>query len=265
MSFTQEKSTWSARRILGVVGGFLIVLVVGAGVRGGVDGLFGDGLSSGTATPERVGRALDAEPGLQNMMATFRTLYPAEYQELLRRLSDTVNAQGEQAASREAFFYMRRFMTSKANAIVSAPTADMRRLSAALLDLHQTLRRSSVQACAQFVMRGFAPGQQPPREAMEALGRANVAQLQAARNAEAGGRVERPSLTDEDADAWFRRLQTIDPGSAALIAGNRLEGADHQAQCNAGVAIYQATVDLPPEQSANVTAELIRETLRNAS
>ena len=262
MSYIDEESSLSPRRVVAGIGGVVVLFLVSMGIRAGSaseGGLLPQGVFGRTVTAEQIAAELEREPQLRRMTAAFRAHYPREFEDLLGRLADTANARGQQAANSEAFFFMQRFMTAKAEFIARAPSADLRRLAATTLDLLQTLQRADLVLCGRVVMEGFRPGEQPPPQAVRPLMQLVTLQLRAARTAEDGDSVDRGPLSDADGSAWFERLRQIDPASATLIDSNRLDAATAPQKCAAGISIYRATLDLPQEQSANVMAQLVRD------
>ncbi|WP_114953807.1 hypothetical protein [Sphingosinicella terrae] len=262
MSYTDQESPFTARRMAAALGGIVIMFVIGLALRAGSsndgDGTF-QSLQRRSTTVERAEAELARDGRSREMMAAFKANYPQEYDQFLRRVVDAVNRRGSAAARQEAFTFMETFVRSKVPHIAEAPDADVNRLGDALVDFSAALREADISLCARFQMGGLTAMDRLPESALPAMSRLNVAQFRAARQAENGRRVPRTALSDADAEAWFARIETIDPESARRIADDRLPAATPQQQCDAGLAIYQAAMELPPTRSANVVAELIRQ------
>ena len=266
-SFTEEESFFTPRKLLIGLSGFVLVIVLAIATPFALENAgkgFENSPFSRKATPEMLEAELGTNPQFRGTVTAFRTHYPQEYQAFLRRVADTANRQGRAAAERESFYFMRGFMTSKADAMASAPEADLRQLGDALLELMKSLQRSDVALCGRVIVSGFSPGQIPPPEVLTHINRINMLQIRAARHGEDRGRVTRGELGDADARAWVAQMQKIDPASAELIQSGTIERGSPDAQCRAGVVIYQAANALPPAPSANVTAHLVRESFQGS-
>ena len=250
-SFSNRKSWLSGPRFF--IGLGLTIVVIG--------GLLNGRPASDTA--QEVAAEIEQDPDIRESMSALRTHYPSDYQEMLDRLAAAGRARGQEAAGREAFFFMRGFMTAKADAIASAPDAHLDRVADTYLALVRLLRDQDVRLCAQFVTSGFTPGTPPPRAAMTLLNRAAAQQILAAHAGETGGRRPRGPLSPPDMTAWFERIEALDPSAAALIENGSLDRATPAQQCGAGIALHQAVTDLPPAAAANVMANLIRDLLQS--
>jgi hypothetical protein len=150
-------------------------------------------------------------------------------------------------------------MITKVDAIVSAPDAELRAGAAADLAAAQSLQRSDVALCAAFMGDGLPPGSRPSAEAMALIDHAAALRLRAAH---AGEALRMPRISSVAASrAWMTRLAANDAASAALISSRRIEGSPPEQQCRAGIALYQAALDLPPAQGGEVIANLFRSAL----
>jgi hypothetical protein len=257
MSFTDQESPLTARRIAVTLGGFAFFLFIGLAFQSGV----GEGLRNlfhRSATVEQAEAELDRDPRTRSMAAAFKRHYPDEYNQFLRRIVAAANQRGQLAARREAFAFMQQFALSKVPHIVNAPETEVNRLGRAIVALSAALKDADVGLCARFQMNGLEAEDQIPESVVPAMMRVNIEQFRAARRGEDGNRVVRGPLSEADADAWFARLEAIDARIAEGVANDSLVGATPQQQCDAGLAIYQAAMDLPSAQSANVVAELLR-------
>ena len=213
-------------------------------------------------TSQDIAREIAGDADTAPLVAAFQAHYPREYEAMLARLAAVRNDRGEGAAAREAAQQMRAFMLTKVSAMAQAPATDLREIGNAITTTITELQRRDVNLCAQFVTRGFTPGQQIPDGPKQALVRVAALQLQAARHAEDGQRVNRTALSEADGEVWFRRISTIAPDLAPMINDGSIERATITRQCQAGLAIYQAATQLPEETAANVVAHLLRESAR---
>jgi len=220
-------------------------------------------LLSAQASPSSVEARLEAQPALAATVAAFRESYPAEQAAFLARLAEIENGEGAEAADRAAAPMLRRFLAGKAAAITAAPPAELAAVADAMAALVTTLRRATVPLCARFVTRG-AQGERLPQAALASAGALNAAQFRAARAGEGPNRVARGRLSEADGAAWFIRIRALDPALAARLNGRAPEQPGAEAQCSTGHALYRAAAELPDEQSANVTAHLLRQSAQSA-
>ena len=260
MSYTDQESPFTPRRMASALGGIVVVILVIALRSGSGDNGKGvlDSLINRSATVEQAEAELDRDPRTRSMAAAFKRHYPAEYDQFLQRVVAAANQRGQLAARREAFSFMERFVLSKVPHIANAPEAEVNRLGRASLALSEALRDADVQLCARFQMDGLNADDQIPPSVIPAMMRVNVEQFRAARRGEDAKGAGRGPLSQADAAAFLARLEAIDAEIAEKVADESLVRATPQQQCDAGLAIYQAALDLPPAQSANVIAELLR-------
>lgn len=215
-------------------------------------------------TPAQVGAAIEAIPQGRETFVAFREYYPDAYRQFLERMAQGINGGGTSAdVEREAFQFMRAFISSKAEAIASAPEQDLIQLSNAYLELARALQGYSVPLCAQFGATGFSPGVRFSPEILTILNRINLLQIAAAGHADRGQRVARTPNDQADREAFIERLWAIDPTSGQILTSGGLAAAPPEQQCRVTVAIYQAVHDLPPARSAAMSANLLRATLRS--
>jgi len=233
--------------ILGFGGGFalLVALLLGA-----------------QASPRSIEARLEAQPALGATIGAFRESYPDHYAAFLNRLVEIENSEGAEAADRAALPDLRRFIAAKSEAIASAPAAELAAVADAMAAVVTTLQRISIPLCARFVTRG-AQGERLPEAALASVGALNALQFRAARHGEGAGRVARGPLGEADGAAWFTRIRALDPALAERLNGRAVEQPGEQAQCETGMALYRAAAELPDEQSANVTAHLVRQSVRS--
>ncbi len=216
------------------------------------------------ASPRSIEARLEGQAALAATIAAFRETYPGDYAAFLNRLVEIENAQGAEAADRTALPHLRRFIAGKSEAIASAPAPELAAIADAMAAVVTQLRRTSVPLCARFVTRG-AQGERLPEAALAGVGALNALQFRAARHGESNMRVARGALSEPDGAAWFVRIRALDPALAARLNGRAAEQPGEQAQCATGLALYRAASELPDEQSANVTAHLIRQSFRGAA
>lgn len=233
--------------------GWLPILIFGVGFA-----LFVTFLLGQQASPLSVATRLEGQPALGATLAAFRDSYPRDYQRFLAGLAEIENRDGAEAADLAALPRLRAFIAGKAEAIASAPVAELDALADANLATLLSLRQAGVPLCAAYVADG-AQGQRLPAAALSRVSEANALQFRAARAGESRRRVQRGPLNEADGAQWFLRIRAIDPTLARAINDGTIDRGTAEQRCAAGIALYRAAADLPPEQAANVTAHLVRE------
>ncbi|MGE3396647.1 MAG: hypothetical protein AB7H79_07070 [Sphingomonas sp.] len=221
-------------------------------------------LISQQASPLSVATRLERQPALSATLAAFRDLYPRDYQAYLSALAEIENRDGAEAADQAAIARLRAFIAGKAEAIANAPVAELDALADANLATLIRLRRAGAPLCAAFLASG-AQGQRLPPAALATVGEANALQFRAARRGESRQRVPRGPLSEADGAQWFLRIRAIDPALARAINDGSIDRGTPERQCAAGIALYRAATELAPEQTANVTAHLVRESFNRGA
>lgn len=222
--------------------------------------LLAGALSQGPTTPQDVAAELGRAPGLAEPLATLRRHYPDEYRDMLDRLAAAARQRGRQAMEREGFYFMRGFMTAKADAMARAPEARLDRLADAYLALMETLGNLDARACAEAAVGGFALETRLPWGASRALGNVVTQQILVARTGEDAGRPPRDPPSPADLAAWRDRIAAIDRGSAVLIEQDVVALAPPDRQCRAGIVLFRALTELPAPTAATIMAHLLRDT-----
>jgi hypothetical protein len=216
----------------------------------------------GVDTPEGVEAELQRSPWDREAAAALKANFPADYQELLRRVAAASRDGNRQTASRAAAAFLERFILSRANAVMAAPDRDMQRIAGGQLNLIRGLRDENVNLCAEYAMRGLGPGARLSPATLALLGRLSVYIIEAAHAGERPGRTPRPTLSPSDAASWIAAMRAIDSVAAGQIENDTAVGLPPAGQCRAGVVVYEAVSRLPTATAANVTAHMIRESLR---
>jgi hypothetical protein len=244
-------------KIIGAIA--LVALVIGF-----VVAIYLVGPGRGTRGPANIEAAFERGPGAEASRA-LKANFPDDYQRLLRRASEVTREQGRGAAEREVSLFMERFIHSKANAIMAAPDRELQRIGGGQVTLMHALRDGNVSLCAQYAISGLAPGTRMPPGAVGPLTRLSVYIIEAARAGERPGRTPRPTLSAADQEAWFSAIREIDPTAARHLENDTVRGQPPDAQCRAGIAVYEAVTRLPGPRAANVTAFLVRESMNTSA
>jgi len=229
--------------ILLIAGGFLLFVAFLLGQR---------------SSAESVEADLMARPELAGTLAAFRENYPADYRAYLASLSEITDRHGADEAGRAATTRLRSFIAGKVEAIANAPVADLDALADANLASLLRLREAGAPLCAAFVRDG-AQGERVPPAALQAIGLANALQFRAARHGEGPQRVARGQLSEADGAQWFLAIRQLDPAVSERINSNQAGRGTAEERCATGIALYRAAAALPPEQAANITAHLVRQ------
>jgi hypothetical protein len=233
--------------------GWLPILLLGAGFL-----LFVGFLLMQRSSTDSVERRLAARSELTATLAAFRENYPDEYGRYLAALSDITDRQGVEAADRAATERLRSFIASKVESIAAAPVADLDALADAHLASLERLREAGAALCAAFVRDG-AQGERLPPAALATIGQANALQFRAARHGEGPQRVARSQLSEADGGQWYLAIRRLDPALADRINSGTAGQGSAEERCATGVTLYRAAAALPPEQAANITAHLARQ------
>jgi hypothetical protein len=213
-------------------------------------------------TTERVEAELERDPNMRDVLLALRENYPADSRALLEQAAADANANDMASANRNAFLFMKRFMRGKANAIISAPSDQLHGIAQEYSAMFHVLRSGDPALCGRLVMEGFRPGDHPPANASEHLARLAALQIRAAHAGEMGGHVPRGALPDRDGAAFGAAVRANDPTVSPLLADQAaLRAASPDRQCAAGTAIFDAAAELPEESSANVVAQIVRDSL----
>jgi hypothetical protein len=213
-------------------------------------------------TAERVQAELEKNPAMAETFIALRENYPADARAFMEQAAVDANRDDIAGANRNAFLFMRRFMQSKAGAIVAAPADHLRRIAREFSAMLHVLKNDAPALCAQFVMDGYHPGDNPPPNAAEHMGRLTALEIRAAHAGESAGRVARGPVSDRDGVAFVAALRANDPSVAPLLGDQAaLRAAPPDRQCALGVAIYDAAAELPEETSANIVAQILRDSL----
>lgn len=213
-------------------------------------------------TPAGVEAIFERSPADRDTMRALKANFPNDYRQLLDRMAAAHRGGGNEAAMREGSAFMTRFMNAKISAVTAAPDRSLQRISGASLGLMQVLREENVRLCAQLSMTGLTAETHLSPNALTHLSRLDVYTIEAARAGEAPGRTPRAEISESDYDAWFAAMRAIDP-----VATRRLETDDGarlppESQCRDGIVMYEGVMRLPGPIAANVTAHLMRETMR---
>ena len=239
--------------------GWLPILLLGAGFA-----LFVGFLLTQRSSTESVEARLTARPELTATLAAFRENYPDDYRDYLASLSDITDRQGAEAADRAATEQLRAFIANKVEAIAGAPVADLDALADANLASLVRLREAGAALCAAFVRNG-AQGERLPPAALATIGQANALQFRAARHGESAQRVARGQLSEADGGQWYLAIRQLDPALAERITSGTAGQGSAEERCATGITLYRAAAALPPEQAANVTAHLVRQSFGRAA
>jgi hypothetical protein len=213
-------------------------------------------------SPEGVEAQLLRSPSDHDAALALKANYPQVYQDLLRRTAAAIRARGGQTASREVSAFMARFVASKANAVASAPDRDLQRIGGAQASLIRALRDENVALCADYAVRGLRPGSRLSPATQALLGRLAVYVIEAARAGERPGRTQRPPLSQADGQALFAAMRARDPATAEAVERGTAVSLPPEGQCRAGLLLYETVTGLPAATSANVTAQLVLESVR---
>ena len=214
---------------------------------------------SSPVTPEEVAAELAATPGLAEPLGMLHRHYPDEYRDMLARLTAAGRQRGREGMTREGYYFMRGFMTTKADAMTRAPDALLDRLADDYLAMMETLAHLDARACAEATMTGLAVETHVPPRAATAIGRIATQQIRIARAGENGALPLRAPPSQADLQAWRERIEAIDPGSAVLFERDAVALAPPERQCRAGIVLFRAITELPPETSATIMAHLLRQ------
>lgn len=239
--------------------GWLPILLLGVGFL-----LFVGFLLLQRSSADSVEARLDARPELAATIAAFRETYPDDYRAYLTALAEITDRHGADEADRAATARLRSFIAGKAEAIASAPAADLDALADANLASLLRLREAGATLCAAFLRDG-AQGERLPPAALATIGQANALQFRAARQGESAQRVTRGPLSEADGALWLLAIRQLDPAVAARINANNAAQGSAEERCATGIALYRAAAALPAEQAANVTAHLARQSFSRAA
>jgi hypothetical protein len=210
------------------------------------------------ASPETLEAHFTGRPEMRDTVVALRDTYPQEHRTFLAELTGIADAQGLEAANDAAMPWLRRFIAGKAEAIVNAPAADLHRLAVAMRDLLVVLDGFDDALCADFARRGAIEAERLPESVTAGIGRVNEALLRAARNGESGRGVRREAFGRAENAQLIARMQAIDPGLAARMAGAARRQETPAELCRRAVTVHRAAADLPEEASANAMAHLAR-------
>lgn len=248
--------TTQKRNIGYTVAAVLVGAVCFVGAKQLTSGAWASGQRALTPTSEveaMLDRLMTDEPMYQALAENF----PSEWATMRRAMAEDVKSNlSTREINARAHARSRQFMLEHAPQLAAAPVEVLVPVVAAEAAFVRQLQAENVQYCADFGMRGLQPGSRPSVAAMAKLNEAGAAKIVAIR---AG--IDRPTrrVAGSEQD-WARVLEAMGrngagQGTIAALAGDP-SVATPETQCEGTVHLYRAIAELPPEQSAQLFAEI---------
>jgi hypothetical protein len=245
----------------------LLALVGAAGALAQAPRTGSVGLPAGVTAQQRA----DFEQGLfeSDGNALFRKIkasFPADYEAMVVDLLRQVVASGgkREVMEKAGFNAIQTFYKNRMSEIVNAPAALLNAQNARELDLLRGLSRHDPALCHKYATTGFDAGTAVPADMHPLMARAGMALIDAA-EAGAGRPVDprRGQLSQSDGAAWLAKMAELDPseGMASFLSGNQIDVSNPGEGCRIGLKVYEAIAALPSEQSARITAFIIKSSL----
>jgi hypothetical protein len=208
---------------------------------------------------QQIDRAF-ADPQMAKVYGPMARDFPDEFTELRSELIERAQSGASEAdLAAVGFRRMRTFTLSHTKDAVASPDDALIGLAKAQLEVAKALRKTDVDQCADFGMRGLQPGKSLAPEAEAAVLEGTRAMLHAIREG-----IDYPQqrslevLSPADGRALLAGIkQRVSPEVYAAITSPRgMTGLSSRDQCDGTVAIYEATLSLPARRAATVTAFL---------
>ena len=229
-------------------------LVVGAAVAAAVG--FGlsvlDPLGRHKLTPAKAEAAAAGDPAFSRYLAAYKESFPAEYQQMLKTVTDNANAGMPQDQARRAGF-------AQTNMLVTQHRRDLMRAPDAALVTHVRAQHALLAGldppqCARIFMNGPSPDEQIAEPALLLVADFTAATMRAERAGMDGPVVRPTALSPADRDALFgtMRRQGMTPAQEQAFVGGTLVGSSAADQCAVGRALTGAIAALPAPQAGRL-------------
>jgi hypothetical protein len=204
----------------------------------------------------------DGNPTFRMIKAAFPLDYDAMVVDLLRK---AVASGGNPAVmERAGFDAIRFFYKERMPEILNAPASFLNAHNARELDLLRALSQRDPVLCNMYATSGFSPGTSVPPDMTPLMVRAGTALIDAAK-AGVGRPVDpqRGAISEADGAAWFAKMRELDPSEAmaGFLSGGQTGNLNPDDGCRIGLKVYEAIAALPSEQSARITAYVIKSSL----
>lgn len=243
-TFGRPQGSTTLVRILLVVGSIVAVRIVMALVA-----------CSPEQRAERLAQDYDAEmmanPQARPGVVRMQTSFPGEYNQLKAKVVAATRA----GASRQEIDivtagFMARFMKMHSDDLAHAPTADLKAIREARLDLYLALQAVSTEQCAELFRTGSLLGhvKSLDRDSLAIVGRLSVINLDAIVAGHDHPVARSPLTTSEHAAVAreFRRTGLSQSQLVTIADTRKLMALPSRDQCNMAVKAATAMNQLPP-------------------
>lgn len=213
--------------------------------------------------PANVERIVQANPDLAAMYGPLKEFFPGKYNEVIAHVAELARSgASEQEISAYTFNASRQFVTSHMDDIAGASTDTLVQIAKLHSDIASALANESKTACAEFGMTGVNQSTAASLS-KTTLGRfSNGAGLmfRAAHEGTVSPINRGKELSEEDAKALITAVRDtgLSDDKVEVLFSERVSQASVPDQCRMTVALYEAVASLPAEQSARITAFLLR-------
>jgi hypothetical protein len=201
------------------------------------------------------------------MGMALKETYPAEWKRFREELIKTAaDPEIDSTKMRSySFNYMRSFMLTKTEALVSAPDLEMSRMFVSDGAFLRQLKADNVSICATHAMVGLGANVQVSPAALRLMQDSVVFRMRAARAGEVTP-VQRPEVSELD----FIALETAMIASGAseenaeAFFNGTIQAKSESAQCSTGINMYDALEMIPVDQAGRIYA-LVQKNSRGAA
>jgi hypothetical protein len=242
--------------------GAAVVAAIFVGVlvfpRGGGGGLSLPGRLFDGAPAPRLAQVANGAENERRLRQLLQRQFPEAHAAVLAAEADAGSGAPERRAA--AFAVVQELVLDNAEHLAAAPAGRLRESALAGRDLVIGLQIQDDALCASYAMKGL-DGAASLNEASWSLALVSaIADL----NAIVAGKAEptdwsRP--TPFDGGLLTRKLNDYGVADTAIrdLATGRLQAAPAAEQCRVSVALYRALADMPPENTARISSQLVRD------
>ncbi len=222
-------------------------------------------VSACSMTPEQEARQIEKgimeDPTTRAVWVTIKENHPAEFSEFVERIRAIPDAKlaDEAFMTRLGGQWMIDLQNANIPFAVKAPQAELIALTKADLDLYETLRRTSVSACAGLATNGTFEDGNARGATKRVVSQRNVAFFAAV----AAGREDPQDYTAPSDDDFALLGESMigygvsDRAMAALGDLAALMSLSHAEQCEIGVAVSKAVMDMDEDKAAQMSSYLM--------
>lgn len=210
-------------------------------------------------TPPEVAAELESKPSTREWASALRTHFPGDYRSLLDRLAAAGREGGRERLARAAAIFIQDFIARKAEAMASAPDAQLDALADAWLATMRDIHSRNDPLCSMILANHIDFSRLRTDASPSPSHRQTALMILAAHAGEAGQGRRRGLPAQAELDAWIERARAIDPQVPAMLEEGAMERQTPRQRCGLLVTLLQAATELPAPVTANIVAGMLLE------